>query len=149
MDARMMQGLFEDLGGASSGPIGVVRENDGSWTIRWDDIDILRAEWADGPPRLVSTVPLGIVAPARKLAVYEAMLTYNLLWRRTRGARLALGGPEGEATLVHEIQLDRMTVPALGAALARTCQIGSAWRRFVMREDPAEPSARPSPSMLA
>jgi hypothetical protein len=150
MDAIAMNGLIEEFGGTAEVPMNVTAEKDGSWTVWWDDVDILNAEWADDPPRLVSTIPLGKVAPSRRLVVYEAVLTYNLLWRQTSGARMGLGGPDGDVTLIHEIQAEQLTVPSLGAALAKACRIAGAWRRFVLKEDSEASGLSPSsPYLLA
>jgi len=150
MDEVTLKGIIREFGDTADGPMKITAVEDGGWTLWWDDMEILSTEWADAPPRLVSTIPLGRVAPTRRLAVYEAMLTYNLLWRQTGGARLGLGGPEGEATLIHEIEAEHITVPALGAALGKACRIAGAWRRFVLERTSDElMSPMPPPSLLA
>ena len=138
MDAIAMNQLIGDFSQTADGPMRLTAEDDGSWTLSWDDVDIMAMEWVDDPSRLVASIALGKVAPARKLVVYEAMLTYNLLWRQTGGARMGLGGPEGDVTLVHEMAAEQLTVPELGAALAKACQIAGAWRSFVLKDEHGE-----------
>ncbi len=128
--------LVEELRNSSSGAVDVHHDGQGGFTLSCGGTEVLRAEWAEGPSRLVATIELGRVAPSRKILAYEAMLTYNLLWRETGGARMAMAGPDGEVVLVHEWAAEQATACDLSAMLARLFQVGGAWRRFVI-EAPA------------
>ncbi|MBX3609010.1 MAG: type III secretion system chaperone [Hydrogenophaga sp.] len=139
MDASTMSLVIDDLRGVAEGGIDIRNDGDGGFSLLFDGMEILRADWADAPARLVTTFELGKVVPSRKILVYEAMLTYNLLWQETGGARLAMAGPDGQVMLVHEMPAEQMTASDLSAALARLCQVGGAWRRFVIDAAPPEP----------
>lgn len=143
MDVHALKRLIEEFRSAAESGVLIRGETDGGFTLSLDDTDVLTTEWAEDPPRLVTTIELGQVSPSRKVLVYEAMLTYNLLWREARGARMALGGPDGAVTLVHEWHASQPSARDLSALLAQLCRTGSAWRRFVVEASPDNAAQAP------
>lgn len=141
MNIDSMNRLVEDFARGSTGDLVITADAEGFWIVSLGNQSLLTLEWADQPPRLISTVHLGKVDEHRRTAVYEVLLTYNRLWQETAGIRMALDGPEGEVVLLHELSADALTVVDLSAALARVCHVSSGWRRFVAAQEPVHAAA--------
>lgn len=114
---------------------------DDAWLLSFDDKPEILVEWADQPERLVLSACLGRATEPQRLAVYETLLSYNLLWQDTGGVRMALDGPEGEVFLIYDLFDDQVSVVDLQGVLLNLANIAGIWGEYVTR---AEDQARDS-----
>jgi hypothetical protein len=107
------------------------RLDETTWEFSFDDDSALVAEWIPDPSRLVLTFPLGHIMESQKLTTYEVLLSYNLLWQDTNGARIGLGGPQGEAHLIYEFHADPPLEEAFRHVVTNLGRMAAAWRQFI------------------
>lgn len=87
---------------------GVLRRGEDEWFVRFPDLDVaLESDEPSG--RLVLSADLGRPSPQSRLAAYEALMSYTLLWRDTGGVVAALSADGAVVILLtlHAAELDR------------------------------------------
>lgn len=94
----------------------VAQLSDDTWQVDYEDSPSIVIRLDEAAGRLALQSVLGQVPTARKLAVYEALLVYSVLWRETGGVRGALNG-EGEAMLLVDLILASVSESLLHRAL--------------------------------
>ena len=95
-EAERVQGLIVALGAADDDIETITRNGEAEWSVAFDGDTIVTLHLVADEARLVLTVPLGRPPEEQRLAAYETMLCYNMLWPETGGVRMGLGGPHGE-----------------------------------------------------
>ena len=126
-----VQAIMEELGPAMPDVDAVVQQGDSTWAVAFADELIVVIELDSLERRLVLSIDVGRPSDEAKGAVYETALTYAYLWRDTGGARLALGGADGELALLFDVELAELTLPDLQSMLLDLAQKGRIWRGFV------------------
>lgn len=108
--------ILQEAGPREDGILGVLRIADDRWTIRFEEVDV-EVECNSETGRVLFAAVIGPPPPSRARAVYEALLSYTMLWRETGGVRMGLNGPAGEAVQMVELAADELD-PALAAVVA-------------------------------
>ena len=139
---EQIQQLMQELGPATPDIDAVVQTEEPSWAIQFADESILVIEPADEPPRLVISAELGTAPESGERKLYEALLSYNLLWRDNGGVKIGLAGPKGSLILSWELCLEGLTLMDLQAAITRFRKVAASWQQYVAKAD-AEPAPLP------
>ncbi|MFS0754194.1 type III secretion system chaperone [Noviherbaspirillum sp. 1P10PC] len=136
-----VQLIMQEIGPQTPDIDAVVQHGEDSWALQLDDMSILFIEYAADPDRLVLSTELGMPAPERRLEVCQLMLAYNLLWQENAGLTMALGGPEGGATLLCEWRSTEPELKKFQEELRRCSQVAQAWRSYIAQTGVADSSA--------
>lgn len=128
--------LLQDSATGIAGLAGIERIDEAAWGFSFSDDSLLFADPMDESGRLMLTIPLGAVPPDNQLAVYETLLSFNLLWPDTDGARIGLAGPNGEAQLLYEFKPGwpiggASAVDAFQRAVGALRKMARAWRDYI------------------
>lgn len=118
-------------------------EETGTWSVQFEDDSIVQSTWSDAPPRLVFEASLGAPHLQNRSRVHEAVLTYNMLWQQTGGARIGLAGDDGELMLIVDLPAQGLEPAQLHHTLDRMKAVAASWAQFVV-----EPAARQAPGAL-
>ena len=132
---EQIQQFMQELGPASPDIDAVVQTEEPSWAIQFSDESIMVIEPADEPPRLILSSELGTAPEAAERPLYEALLSYNLLWRESGGLKIGLAGPKGSLIITGELCLEGLTLLDLQATLARFRKVTASWRHCVVSAD--------------
>jgi hypothetical protein len=132
---EQIQQLMQELGPASPDIDAVVQTEEPSWAIQFSDESIMVIEPADEPARLVLSSELGTAPEAAERQLYEALLSYNLLWRDSGGLKIGLAGPKGSLIINWELCLEGLTLLDLQSALARFRKVTASWQHYVASAD--------------
>ncbi len=139
---EQIQQLMQELGPAMPEIDAVVQTEEPSWAIQFSDESILVIEPAEEPPRLVLSSELGTAAEAVERQVYEALLSYNLMWRDSGGVKIGLAGPKGTLIISTELPLEGLVLADLQAAILRFMKVTGSWQRYVAQTE-GEPAPLP------
>lgn len=129
--------LLQEIGPETPEINAVMQSEEGSWAVEFDDETVVLLDWAEQPNRLVLSSSLGQVRPEMRLKVYETLLSYNLLWQETGGVKTALGGPDGEASLLYEMFVDDLVLADLRTVLLNFAQLTRLWTAYVESDESA------------
>lgn len=132
---EQIQQLMQELGPATPDIDAVVQTEEPSWAIQFSDESIIVIEPVDEPPRLVMSAEIGTAPETAERQLYEALLSYNLLWRDNGGVKIGLAGPKGSLIINWEISLDGLTLIELQSALVRFLKAVSSWQHYVAKAD--------------
>lgn len=133
---QQLQERFARLGPDSVDIEAIAQTGDDTWTLAFDDEQIVMVEWIDGPPRIVFTCLVGRPPVDRRFTVYETLLTYNALWKEHDGARIALDGADGEVMVLYELPAAALTEAQLADVIARFRDFAALWCAYVLAEQP-------------
>lgn len=111
----------------------IVRRSEGLWQVDDEDLGI-ELEFHEATGRLVLTADLGAPPRERRAEVYEALLSYAMLWRDTACVRAGLGGEGGELSLMADIGTEGLLPAALAEMLANFGEKSRLWRKYVSAE---------------
>lgn len=136
-----VQLIMKEIGPQTPDIDAVVQHGEDSWALQLDDTSILFIEYATEPDRLVLSTELGMPIPERRLEVCQLMLSYNLLWEENAGLTMALGGPEGGATLLCEWRSTEPELQKFQEELRRFSQVAQAWRSYIAQTDTTDSNA--------
>lgn len=136
-----IQLIMQEIGPQTPDIDAVVQHGENSWALQLDDMSILFIEYAADPDRLVFSTELGMPVPERRLEVCQLMLSYNLLWQENAGLTMALGGPEGGATLLCEWRNTEPELQKFQEELRRFSQVAQAWRSYIAQTDTIDSNA--------
>jgi hypothetical protein len=119
------------LGAADDEIETITRNGDADWSVAFDGDTIVTLYLVADEAKLVLTVPLGRPPEDQRLAAYETMLCYNMLWADTGGVRMGLGGPHGELVQIVDLWTGSLSVEALGTVLRNVAAKARMWRRVI------------------
>ena len=128
----------------------IVQDDESTWTLAFEDeITVLvLIEWAEQPHRLVLSTDVGRPPDARAAEVHAAALSYNLLWRETGGARVGMGGEEGDLLLIREIDPQSVQGSEFVSLLEEFADVAQWWEHFVTSEEADLSAPRPQMAQL-
>lgn len=136
-----VQLIMQEIGPQTPDIDAVVQHGEDSWALQLGDTSIIFMEHATDPDRLVLSTELGMPVPQRRLEVCQLMLSYNLLWEENAGLTMALGGPEGGATLLSEWRSEEPELQNFQEALRKFTQVARAWRSYIAQTDAIDPNS--------
>ncbi|MGI4847709.1 MAG: type III secretion system chaperone [Janthinobacterium lividum] len=131
---QSVQLIMQTLGPSTPEIDAIIQSEESSWALQFADESVIVIDWADNPPRLVLSATLGRPAEDARLAVYQALLSYNLLWKETGGLKTALAGKLGEVVLFLELYSDPLYDTELRRVLLELVKVASVWRNYVAAE---------------
>ncbi|WP_076997721.1 type III secretion system chaperone [Variovorax sp. KK3] len=133
LDPEYVSRRLGEVGATTEDLAVVVQDDESTWTLAFNkDTDVLvLAEWADEPARLVLSADIGTPLPARAVKVHHTALSYNLLWRETGGARIGMGGAQGDLLLLRELDADCVQGQAFADVLNQFAETARWWEGFV------------------
>lgn len=107
--------------------------DDGSWVLQFTDETIVLLEWVSQPNRIVLSAAVG--RPAREHAeeLYGLALSFSALSRDSCGARLGLGGEDGELVLIRELHADTAGGWDLLPVLEHFAYVAGWWKGVIAR----------------
>jgi hypothetical protein len=140
---EQIQQLVQELGPSMPEIDAVVQTEEPSWAIQFSDETIVIIEAAEQPERLVVSAELGVAQENTELQVYEAMLSYNLMWQESGGIKIGLAGPKGALIISAELCLVGLTLMDLQLSLNHFLKITRAWSQYLAQADQAELPALP------
>ena len=114
----------------------VIQDDEATWTLAFEDeITVLvLLEWADRPRRLVLSADIGKPPAHRAADIQAAALSYNMLWRETGGARIGMGGEEGDLLLIRDIDAQSVQGEEFVLLLEQFADLAQWWENFVTSE---------------
>jgi hypothetical protein len=145
MEFERVRPMLDALGPGTPLIHQVARVED-AWLLEMEDGAGIAIEWDGEKDCLVFSAPCGRPSVDRRFVVYESLLSFNLLWRETHGALLALDGPSGEVLMVHDLQADDLTALQLDEYILGFAELATQWRDYVAAE--AASVALPLPQHL-
>ncbi|HSV47767.1 MAG TPA: type III secretion system chaperone [Ramlibacter sp.] len=133
--------VLAELGPGCDAIDGIQELADGSWALLM--FETRRVDLALDARRgmLVLRTDVGRPPPSRMAEGYAALLSYNLLWEQTGGARMALGGSEGDVVLLMDVPMAGLDWGTLDTVLRNIADVADAWGRQLQQAAPAEPPA--------
>lgn len=135
IDLDRAQLLMSELGSGMPEEVAVSQVEQSLWTIQFDDNSALFVQWANTPERLVLSATLGRAQAEKQLALYEILLSYNLLWQETGGVRIGMDGPQGELTMIYDVFADSLSPSALRTVVLNLANLARVWRAYVSGDD--------------
>jgi hypothetical protein len=127
--------LMSELGSVLPEELTVSPAEESLWTVRFEDDSALSVQWANTPERLVLSATLGRAQADQQLALYETLLSYNLLWQETGGVRIGMDGPHGELTMVYDFFEDLLPTSTLRTVVLNLANLAHVWRSYVSGND--------------
>jgi len=118
--------------------VAMSQADDGTWVLSFADGTIVLMEWANKPERVVLTSPLGHPPKNRAEELFALCLSFSALSRESCGARIGLGGEEGELMLIRELHHDTAGGWDLLPVLEHFAYVASWWQGVIA--EPAQDS---------
>lgn len=140
--------MIEELQASGLSDISLTRVDPSNWLATLEGKSPILVEWTDDPGRLVLSSVLGRPTIEQRMAVFETLLSYNLLWEETGGARMAINGAEGKAVLIYDLHADNLSYVLLGTVLTNFSQLAQMWGDYVQHAAPVAIPAAMSSEML-
>ena len=129
---EQVQGLIEALGARNDEIEVITRNGDAQWSVGFDEDTVVTLDLVADQAKLVLSSPLGRPPTEQRLAAYEAMLSYNMLWLETGGVTIGLGGAHGELVQLFELNAaDDLTLDLLDTVLVNFAGKARMWRRVI------------------
>lgn len=127
-----IQQLLAELGPVTPEVAAVGQEPDGaSWAIELTDETLVSVEFDAVRDKISMSVGLPKPPADRRGDVYEALLTYNMLWQDVSALRLAMDQPGGEIVQVTEAPAASLDVAQLQAILRDFVEKAALWRQAI------------------
>ncbi len=102
-----------------------------AWAVHLNSDTTVQVEVNAPMSSLVLSSTLGRPARADRAVVYENLLSYNLHWDATGGARMALTEPDGDLELLCELPARGLDATQLGGAVLAFAGTALAWRQII------------------
>ncbi|MES2999355.1 MAG: type III secretion system chaperone [Pseudomonadota bacterium] len=149
MQFKRIQEMLDNIGLGNPRIDGVARSSESEWFVAFEEEIAAVVEWAESPPRLVFSAPVGRPPVDRRFVVYESLLSFNALWRDGAGCRLGLNGGDGEVVALLDVFADDLTPASLEEALYEFSRLALQWRAYVEAAPQALSLPPPHPMLLA
>ena len=132
MAAReQIQALLEVLGPSNDEIAAIAQNGDNEWAVAYGDDTIVTLDLVESQAKLVLSIDLGRPRPDARLAIYETLLNYNLLWPATGGIKMGLGGTDGDLVQMFELGTGGLDLEGLRTVLDGFVEKARIWRRVV------------------
>jgi hypothetical protein len=135
IDLERAQILMSELASGMPEEGTVSQVDESLWTVRFEDSSALLVQWANTPARLVLSATLGRAQAEQQPALYEILLSYNLLWQETGGVRIGMDGPQGELTMIYDFFADLLSPSTLRTVVLNLANLARVWRAYVSGND--------------
>ncbi len=93
--------------------------DDKSWMIAINDEseESMALDYEEQSGKLFMTIVIGPAPEGKKLATYEFLLSYNLGWAETDGARVGVDVDTDDIVLIHDVTLHGLTADTLATVV--------------------------------
>jgi hypothetical protein len=122
--------LMSEVGPLDDTILACIKTQDGAYAIRFEEIDVLVERDGDRD-RIALSVEIGTPRPSNALSVYEALLSYNLLWRETGGVRMALTGRQGAVVQFVDLTGPEINPTSIATVAANLAGLSEIWRTYI------------------
>jgi hypothetical protein len=130
--------LMEALGPHDDEIETITRNGEAEWSVAFDEETIIMLDHVADQHKLMLSMPLATPPTEQRLATYEAMLCYNLLWQETGGVTMALGGAHGVVMQLYPLSTVDLDLDQLDTVLTNFAAKGRIWRDAITSGDFAE-----------
>ena len=133
-----LQSLMAEIGPLIDGIEAIDQEGDDYWLFAFGEQTLLQIQYDAQARKLVLFTELGAPAEENRLALYEALLSFNYLWNETGGLRMAIDGPGGSASMVLDLFVLDLDVSTLATVTENFLDTAVYWRGFMANLQSAE-----------
>ncbi|MGB4344785.1 MAG: type III secretion system chaperone [Burkholderiaceae bacterium] len=107
------QTLIHQLGPFDEAIASIVQDEIDSWTIFFNNGQAIHLQFEPEPTQWLMSCELALSSEAHRLAIYTAMLNFNLLYQGVAPLKVALSSPDGNLLLIGQYQLSEHSLPIL------------------------------------
>lgn len=125
--------LMGAVGPQDDAILAVVKTPDGAYAVRFEELDVLVERDVDRD-RIALSVEIGSPRASRALAIYETLLSYNLLWQETGGVRMALTGKGGNVVQFVDLTGSEINPVSIATVAVNLASLTEIWRAFLESE---------------
>jgi len=136
LDASAVSTRLADVATLIDGVDEVVELDESTWGWAFEGLDGCLLEMEAGGALLAASIDIGTPADTRRAQVDAAALTYNSLWRQTRGKLIVQDGEDGALTLVQQIAADDVYSDGFGSILEELGAVAAWWQAYVAHDGP-------------
>jgi hypothetical protein len=144
---EQVQGLIEAIGPRVEAIEAVGQTGDTEWAVMLDEDTTVMLDLVAEQQKLVLSIDLGRPAPEARLATYETMLAYNMLWQETGGVKIGLGGANGRLVQMFELSTAGLDLDLLARVLEGFVAKALVWREQIARGGASDEATPPPASM--
>jgi hypothetical protein len=130
-EPRTLTNRLVDIAPLSDKISAIAEADDGTWVLEFSDKTIVLMEWMNNPERIVLNAPLGIPPRDRAEEIFSLALSFSALSRESCGARLGMGGKEGEMVLIRELHCNTAGGWDLLPVLEHFAYVASWWQDVI------------------
>ena len=112
-----------------------VQEDQIVWLLGIDDQDTVLAQWQQATRRMMFTLEIGPLPDRHCEHWLKEVLSYNLLWQQTGGARIGLLPPDNRLQLLFDVHAEQLGASQIVSVLDNLIQVANAWRN-TLNADP-------------
>lgn len=120
----------------------ITRNSEKEWSVAFDEDTIIMLTFVTDQQKLVLASTLATPPTEQRLATYQALLSYNLLWEETGGVTMALGGEHGAVVQLFELGTAGLDLGRLDNVLVNFAEKARTWRDVINSGSFAEPGFR-------
>jgi hypothetical protein len=142
-----IQALIEAVGPKVEAVQAVGQTGETEWAVVFDEDTTVLLDLVPEQRKLVLSIDLGRPEPASRLATYETMLAYNMLWQETGGVKMGLGGANGRLVQMFELNAAGLDLDLLAQVLEGFVAKALVWRGQIA-QGTADAEAMPSPALM-
>ena len=110
----------------------ITRDGETEWSVAFDEETVVSLSFVEEQQKLVLASTLATPPTEQRLAAYETLLCYNLLWAETGGVRMALGGAHGAVVQLFDLATAGLDVARLDAVLVNFAVKAKSWRGAIL-----------------
>lgn len=109
----------------------ITRNSETEWSVAFDEDTIVTLNLVAEQQKLVLSSTLASPPTEQRLAAYETLLSYNLLWEETGGVTMALGGAHGAVVQLFDLSTAGLDLARLDAVLVNFAVKARNWREVI------------------
>jgi hypothetical protein len=144
---EQIQGLIEAVGPEVEAVQAVGQTGDTEWAVMFDTDTTVMLDLVTEQQKLVLSIDLGRPAQESRLATYETMLAYNVLWQETGGVKMGLGGTNGRLVQMFELNTAGLDLDLLASVLEGFVAKALVWREQIA-QGAGSAEALPPPNLM-
>jgi hypothetical protein len=139
-DPRTLSDRLVEVAPLSDKISSIGQADDGTWVLEFSDKTLVLMEWASKPDRIVLNSPLGVPTKERAEELFALALSFSALSRDSCGARLGLGGEDGELLLIRELYSETAGGWDLLPVLEHFAYVSGWWQSIISQPSRASQS---------
>lgn len=134
--------LFEALGPLDDEIELIMRNGETEWSVAFEEDIVITLTLVAEQHKLMLSMPLATPPAEQRLAAYQTLLCYNLIWEETGGVSMALGGAHGAVIQLFALSTVDLDLEGLHLVLQNFAEKGRVWRDVIGSGSFAEPGFR-------